>query len=561
MQPIKGKYQPFAQVPLQVRRWPQNTITKAPRWLSVDLRDGNQALMEPMGLEKKLDFFKVLCEAGFKEIEIGYPSASDLEFDACRAIIERGLCPDDVTLQVITPARENLIRRTVDAVRGAKRAVINLYTPTSPIQRGVVLSTDQDGLIRLTTDACRLIRQLTDEDPSGTEYRFEYMPESFSGTEPDYAVRVIDEVMRALGATPQSPVIIGLAATVERCTPNTYADLVEYVITHMQDRAAAVISVHPHNDRGTAVAACELALLAGAERVEGTLFGNGERTGNLDLVNVALNLYTQGVDPLLDLSDLPRLQALYEMFTGMRVHERHPYAGELVFTAFSGTHQDAIRKSAEYMRLHPDDPRWISPYIPIDPADVGRQYDPIIRINSQSGKSGAAFVMHSAYGYTLPKGMHAEFGAMVKRVCDQKGSELSNEELYQVFHDNYLSQDGRFKLVGHSIFHESGEEGSAVQFKGSILTDGVLQRVEGSGNGPIDAFFNALRRVGVDRYTFVSYHEHALTAGSDANAVAYIELKTPSGERVFGVGVESNINMASIRGVLCAINRAEGLRS
>ena len=557
MQAAKDKYRPFPKVPLKERRWPGNTVEKAPAWCSVDLRDGNQALVNPMGLQQKLDFFRTLCQVGFREIEVGFPAASQVEFDCCRQLIERGLIPEGVAIQVIMQAKEPQIRRSFEAVRGAKEAIIHLYNSTSTVQRQVVFQKDMQGIVDIAVQGAQLIRRLAQEDDSGTKYRFEYSPESFSGTEVENAVWIIDEVMEALGAGPDNRVIVDLTNTVELATPNVFADQVEYVSTHMKHRDWAILSVHPHNDRGTGLASAELALLAGAERVEGALFGNGERTGNIDLVTMALNLYTQGIDPGLDFSDLPHLRALYELYTGMRVPKRQPYAGELVFTAFSGSHQDAIRKGVEYMKQNQGACGWMVPYLPIDPADIGRQYDPIIRINSQSGKGGAAFVMQAAFGYTLPKAMHAEFGALVKKACDKKGEELSNEELFQVFRENYLDFPGHYSLSGSSIFHESGERGSAVQFRGAIRVGEKRVPVEGSGNGPIDAFFNALKRIGIDRYRFVSYHEHAISAGSDANAIAYIELRTPKHNTVFGVGIESNINMASIKGVLCAINRAE----
>ncbi len=556
MHTAKEKYRPFPPVPLKERLWPGRTIEHCPIWCSVDLRDGNQALVNPMGLQQKLDFFRMLCKVGFKEIEVGFPAASQVEFDTCRRLIEGDLVPKDVAIQVIMQARENQIRRSFEAVRGAREAIIHLYNPTSTAQRRVVFQTDMAGVIDIAVRGARLIRELAEQDTSGTRYRFEYSPESFSGTEVENSVWIIDEVMEALGASEENKVIVDLPNTVELGTPNTFADQVEYVHTHLKHRERAILSVHPHNDRGTGLASAELALMAGAERVEGTMFANGERTGNIDLVTMALNLYTQGIDPGLELSDLPRLREMYETYTGMQVPKRHPYSGELVFTAFSGSHQDAISKGVED-RKRSGSKLWDVPYLPIDPADIGRQFDPIIRINSQSGKGGAAFVMQTVFGYTLPKAMHAEFGALVKQACDKKGAELSNDEVFQVFRDNYIDFPVHYALSGSSIFHESGERGSAVQFRGNIRMGGERVPVQGSGNGPIDAFFNALKRVGVDRYSFVSYSEHAISSGSDANAIAYIELRTPGGNTVFGVGIESNINMASIKGVLCAINRAE----
>ncbi|MDR3085197.1 MAG: 2-isopropylmalate synthase [Christensenellaceae bacterium] len=561
MKPNQGKYIPFRQIALPARAWPGRAIERAPAWCSVDLRDGNQALVNPMSVQKKLEFFQILCEIGFKEIEIGFPSASDAEFETCRRLIEDGLIPDGVRVQVITQAREHLIRKTFEAVRGAKEVIVHLYAPISTLQREVVFEKDMDGIIQIAVDSAKLIHDLAQADQGRTKYIFEYSPESFSGAEVENSVRIIDAVMEAFQASEEKPAIIDMTATVELCTPNTFADQVEYVLAHMKSRKAAIASVHPHNDRGTGVACAELALLAGAERVEGTLFGNGERTGNADLITLALNLFTQGIDPGLDLSNLPALRESYERLTGMRVHERQPYSGDLVFTAFSGSHQDAIRKGRSFMERRGEQ-RWMVPYLPIDPADIGRQFDPIVRINSLSGKGGAAFVMQEAFGYRLPRGMHAEFGALVQAACERKGEELSNQELYEVFRQNYLDFPARYRLLGQSFFSESGENGSSVRFQGRLEENAENSRVialEGMGNGPIDAFFNALRGASIAGYTFLSYDEHAISAGSDAQAIAYIELKTQKGGAIYGVGIAPNINMASIQGVLGAINRAEHL--
>jgi 2-isopropylmalate synthase len=558
LKPTSGKYLPFRQIALPERAWPGRVIEQAPAWCSVDLRDGNQALVNPMSVQKKLEFFKILCEIGFKEIEIGFPSASDAEFESCRRLIDGGLIPEGVRVQVITQAREHLIRRTFEAVRGAKEVTIHLYAPISTLQREVVFEKDMKGIIQVATDAARLIYELARADQSGTSYIFEYSPESFSGAEVENAVEIIDAVMEAFHASEERPAIIDMAATVELCTPNTFADQVEYVLTHMKNRGAAIASVHPHNDRGTGVACAELALLAGAERVEGTLFGNGERTGNVDLITLALNLFTQGIAPGLDLTNLPALRESYERLTGMRVHERQPYSGDLVFTAFSGSHQDAIRKGRSYMEKK-GERRWMVPYLPIDPADIGRQFDPIVRINSLSGKGGAAFVMQEAFGYRLPRGMHAEFGALVQAACEQKGEELSSQELYTVFSSNYLHFPARYRLLGD---YTLSERGSSVRFAGSLEETGPKRRdiaLKGAGNGPIDAFFNALKGASIAGYTFITYDEHAISAGSDAQAIAYIQLRTKKGNTIHGVGIAPNINMASIQGVLCAINRAEHL--
>ena len=556
MKPSYQKYVPFTQVNLPDRQWPNRTITEAPIWCSVDLRDGNQALVDAMNLEQKLEFFKTLCDMGFKEIEIGFPSASETEYEICRELIEGGHIPDDVTIQVLVQAREHLIRKTFEAIRGAKNVIVHFYNSTSTLQRKVVFHTDMDGVIDIAVNGARLIRQLVDEYEGDTHIRLEYSPESFSGTEPDNAVRICERVMEEVGATAENPIILNLPNTVEMCTPNTYADQVEYFIRHLPHPEAAIISIHPHNDRGTGVAAAELALLAGAQRVEGTLFGNGERTGNLDIVTMGLNMYTQGVDPRLDFSHLPQIRELYERCTRMHIGERHPYVGELVFTAFSGSHQDAINKGQEYMqKTHSD--YWEIPYLPIDPADVGREYEPIIRINSQSGKGGAAFVMQHSFGYHLPKEMHPEFGALVKAACDKAGRELSANEVLGVFTTNYLEIPQRYRLVSHSLVELSALEGSDVKFEGVVEKDGVEHAIEGVGNGPLDAFYTALRQLGISGYEFVSYHEHAISKGSDSQAIAYIGLKCPDGQTRFGVGVAHNINRASMKGVLCAINRAE----
>ncbi len=562
MKPSYQKYIPFQQISLPDRQWPNRVIDKAPIWCSVDLRDGNQALVDPMNLQEKLEFFHALVDMGFKEIEVGFPSASETEYEICRELIEGGHIPDDVTIQVLVQAREHLIRKTFEAIRGAKNVIVHFYNSTSTLQRKVVFKKEMPGIIDIAVQGAKLIRELTEGFEGDTRIRYEYSPESFSGTEPDNAVAICAAVMEALGSTPSNPVILNLPDTVQMCTPNTYADQIEYFIRHLPNRESAIISVHPHNDRGTGVAAAELALLAGAERVEGTLFGNGERTGNLYIVTVGLHMFTQGVDPRLDFSDLPKLRALYERCTKMHVGERQPYAGDLVFTAFSGSHQDAINKGTQYMKESGTE-YWEIPYLPIDPADVGRQYEPIIRINSQSGKGGAAFVMQTAFGYTLPKAMHPEFGALVKGACDAAGTELSPQQIFELFRKEYIEVDGPYQLLSQKYIDESADDGSTTKgrFVGTVKNNGFDPvDVHARGNGPIDAFFNALHQVGVDGYHFEDYSEHAISIGSDAKAVAYIRLTTPEGRTVFGVGISHNIYYASIRGVLCAINRAERAR-
>ncbi len=552
------KYIPFTPVSLPDRTWPNNRIEKAPTWCSVDLRDGNQALVTPMNLQEKLDFFKLLVDIGFKEIEVGFPSASETEYEILRALIDGHYIPDDVTIQVLVQAREHLIRKTFEAVRGAKNVIIHFYNSTSTLQRKVVFKKDMQGIIDIAVAGAKLVRELTEADQSGTNFRYEYSPESFSGTEMDFAVDICHQVMETLGATKENPVILNLPNTVEMCTPNTYADQIEYFIRHLPNRDAAIISVHPHNDRGTGVACAELSMLAGADRVEGTLFGNGERTGNLDIVTVALNMFTQGVDPMLDFSHIDHVREIYERCTKMHVPERWPYAGKLAFTAFSGSHQDAINKGHEYMR-ESKTPYWEIPYLPIDPADVGREYEPIIRINSQSGKGGAAFIMDHNYGYHMPKAMHPEFGTVVQAECDRTGRELTANEVYELFHREFLNISEPYALSRAKFYEEAiaGSAANVTHFSGVLSVRGQFVQLESRGNGPIDAFFNALGQAGIEGYSFISYSEHAISMGSDSQAVAYIELRVPGGRRIFGVGTEHNINFASVKGILSAINRFE----
>ncbi len=550
------KYRPFEPLSFPERTWPGKAITKAPAWCSVDLRDGNQALINPMNLEQKLEFFQLLCDIGFKEIEVGFPSASETEYEILRALIDQDLIPEDVTIQVLVQAREHLIRKTFEAIDGAKNVIVHFYNSTSTLQRRVVFNTDMQGVIDIAVNGARLIRKLTEEITANSDIniRYEYSPESFSGTEMDNAVLICDRVLEELGATPENRVIINLPNTVEMCTPNTYADQIEYCCRNMKHRDSAIISLHPHNDRGTATAATELGIMAGAERVEGTIFGNGERTGNSDIMNLAMNMYSQGVDPKLDFSHMNHIKEVYERCTEMKVHPRHPYAGKLVFTAFSGSHQDAINKGVNAMQKE-NNPYWEVPYLPIDPADLGRQYEPIVRINSQSGKGGAAFVMHQSFGYVLPKAMHPEFGRLVKKDCDEKGREISAQEVFDIFNKEYLDVHEPYDLISYKIFEENGGDGKViVDFEGTIRHDHVTKDISGKGNGPIDAFFNAIKAVGLEHYEFVSYSEHAISSGADSKAVSYIELKHGD-ERLFGVGVDSNISIASIKGIICAINR------
>lgn len=549
------KYIPFTPQRMDSRDWPTKVIEKAPTWCSVDLRDGNQALIDPMNLDEKLEYFKLLTDIGFKEIEVGFPSASDTEYEILRTLIEGGHIPDDVTIQVLVQARAHLIEKTFEAIKGAKNVILHFYNSTSTLQRKVVFKTDMDGVIKIAVDAARLISQLSKPViDSGMNIRFEYSPESFSGTEMDNAVKICQRVIEEIGATPENKIILNLPSTVECCMPNQHADQIEYFIKNLPSRDSAIISLHPHNDRGCGVAAAEMALLAGADRVEGTLFGNGERTGNVDIVTLAMNMYTQGVDPELDISDIRKIREIYERTTKMQVHPRHPYAGDLVFTAFSGSHQDAINKGVHYMKESSTE-YWEVPYLPIDPADVGRQYDPIIRINSQSGKGGTAFIMETNFGYILPKEMHPEFGTVVQAESDRRGTELLPSELFALFKREYLDVDGPYRLHKHS-FNETVVDGhSHVEFEGELCYRDESKHVKGEGNGPIDAFANAVINMDIAEFEFESYSEHAISSGSDSKAVAYIQLRTPTGRPVFGVGISSNINLASIRGVMCAINR------
>ena len=545
------KYIPFEPISLPDRTWPNKRITAPPVWCSVDLRDGNQALIDPMSVEEKLELFHTLVDIGVKEIEVGFPSASETEYEFLRALIDGGHIPDDVTIQVLVQAREHLIKKTFEAIEGAKHVIFHFYNSTSTLQRKVVFHTDMAGVTKIAVDAAHLIRELSqDAINAGMDLRYEYSPESFMGTEMDNAVDICQAVIEALGSTPDNKVILNLPTTVENCLPNYFADEIEYFIRKLPSRDCAVISLHPHNDRGTGVATAELGLLAGAERVEATLFGNGERTGNVDLVTLALNMHTQGVDSGLDFSHITDVRHVYETVTKMKVDPRQPYAGDLVFTAFSGSHQDAISKGVAYMK-ESHSPFWEIPYLPIDPADVGRDYEPIIRINSQSGKGGAAFVLQS-FGYDLPKAMHPEFGHIVQVETDRVGKELPAEHVLELFKAHYIDATRPYELLAHSF----GDENGHVTFSGTLRHKDTVFQVSGSGNGPIDAFFTAIHGQKMDRFTFVDYKEHAITKGSDSLAVAYIHLKDQAGKDVFGVGVSPNINLAPLKGILSAINRS-----
>ncbi|MDP3857396.1 MAG: 2-isopropylmalate synthase [Stagnimonas sp.] len=546
------KYRSFAPVQLRDRRWPDAVLTQAPIWCSVDLRDGNQALIEPMNRERKLRMFQLLVKLGFKEIEVGFPSASQTEFDFIRHLIDNDLIPDDVSIQVLTQAREPLIRRTFEALKGAKKAILHYYNATAPVMRRVVFNLTQDEVIdQLAVRHARLIKELAEQQPD-TEWTFEYSPEMFSGTELDFAKRIVDAVTEVWAPTPARRCIINLPATVEHSTPNIFADMVEWMHRNLARREAIVISVHPHNDRGTGIAAGEFALMAGADRVEGCLFGNGERTGNVDLVNIALNLYTQGVAPGLDFSDIDEVRQAVEYCNQLPVHPRHPYVGDLVFTSFSGSHQDAIKKA---FSLRKPDEIWDMPYLPIDPLDLGRSYEAVIRVNSQSGKGGIAYLLESEYGLNLPRRLQIEFSGVVQAVTDESGKEVTAADIWSLFQREYLGSDRPYGYLAHHLIEDSTQD--AVSLVTEIAVNGERRKLDGRGNGPIDAFVAALAALSGQKLAVADYHEHAISSGSDAKAVSYIELKVGEGRPIFGVGIDANIVTASLKAILSALNRAQ----
>ncbi len=531
-------------------------IETAPAFCSVDLRDGNQALIVPMSLEEKLEFFDLLVKIGFKEIEVGFPAASETEYEFLRTLIEQDRIPADVTVQVLTQCRDHIIRRTFEAVKGAPRAVIHFYNSTSSAQREQVFHKSKAEIQQIAVDGAKLVRQLSQEYEGN--FLFEYSPESFTGTEVDYAVEVCNAVLDVMQPTPDRPMIINLPVTVEMSIPHVYASQVEYCSRQLHFRDSVILSTHPHNDRGTGVACAELAVLAGAQRVECCLFGNGERTGNVDAVTLAMNLYSHGVDPRLDFSDMPGICQVYERVTRMHIYERTPYAGQLVFAAFSGSHQDAINKGTQYMKESGSD-FWEIPYLPIDPADVGREYEPIIRINSQSGKGGAAYIMEHNFGFDLPKAMHPEFGHIVQVETDAVGKEITPERINELFHQEYVDVKEPYKLLKHAFQESVDNEGhSHVTFWGTLQHTDTIFKVSGEGNGPIDAFFNAIKGEKMARFSFLDYSSHAITDGSDSQGVAYILLKDQrDGKEYWGVGLSHNINLAPLRAILSAINRAK----
>jgi 2-isopropylmalate synthase len=550
--PIR-KYRPFPPVDLPDRRWPENAITRAPAWCSVDLRDGNQALIDPMDVHRKRRLFELLVKMGFKEIEVGFPSSSQPDFDFVRLLIEEELIPDDVTIQVLTQSREELIERTFESVAGARRAIVHLYNSTSTLQRRVVFGLDRDGIVAIAVRGAALIKRLA-ADHRTTEFVFEYSPESFTGTELDFAKEISDAVIDVWQPTPEQKMILNLPATVEMSTPNVYADQIEWCHRNINRRDSFVLSVHPHNDRGAAVAATELALMAGAERVEGTLFGNGERTGNVDLITLALNLFSQGVEPELDISDIDELRRVVEACNQLPVHPRHPYVGDLVYTAFSGSHQDAIKKGMEALAASKNEV-WEVPYLPIDPHDVGRTYEAIIRVNSQSGKGGVAYILKNDYHLDLPRRLQIEFMRVIQGITDVTGKEITPDEIWRAFETTYLAKMPALELVETDTSDHAGTGADRTKLQAVIRTGGVQRTVVGSGNGPIAALTDALARECGIRLRVVDYVEHAIGTGSDATAVAYIEAAGEKGAPVWGVGLHSNILTASLRAVVSAANR------
>jgi 2-isopropylmalate synthase len=549
-----AKYRPFTPVHLTDRTWPDAVLTRAPQWCSVDLRDGNQALIEPMDIARKLRMFETLVAIGFKQIEVGFPSASQVEFEFIRKLIEEDLVPDDVTIQVLTQAREELIRRTFESLQGAKKVIVHLYNATSPVMRRVVLGLDEEGIVQLATSQAKLFVELAARQPQ-TQWTFQYSPEMFSGTELPFAKRVVDAVTEVWQPTTERKCIVNLPSTVEHSTPNIFADMIEWMHRNLARRGAIVLSIHPHNDRGTGTAAGEFAIMAGADRLEGCLFGNGERTGNLDLVNVALNLYSQGVDPGLDFSDIDEIRRTVEHCNQLPVHPRHPYAGDLVYTSFSGSHQDAIKKA---FAARKEGDIWDMPYLPLDPKDLGRSYEAVIRVNSQSGKGGISYLLESEYGLELPRRLQIEFSQVVQTVMDASGKELTAADLFALFEREYgIASNG---VPQHQVSQEpGGAEGERISITAQVQMSGRAFGVRGIGNGPIDAFVQGLSHVTGQPVRVLDYHEHAISSGANARAVAYLELRVGE-QTLFGVGMDSNIVSASLKAVVSGVQRATAPR-
>lgn len=544
------KYKAFVPLVLTDRTWPNTVITKAPQWCSVDLRDGNQALIEPMDPERKMRMFKALVKMGFKEIEVGFPSASQPDFDFVRQIIEEDLIPDDVTIQVLVQCRPELIERTYECLKGAKNVIVHFYNSTNPLQREVVFGLDKEGIKKIAVDAAKLCREF---EPmlQGTNVRYEYSPESFTLTEPEYAIEICEAVMDVIAPTKDNPLILNLPATVECYTANVYGDVIEWFIRTIKNRDTVIISLHPHNDRGTGTAAAEFGIMAGADRVEGTLFGNGERTGNLDIVNVALNMMMNGVDPELDISDIDALRRVAEYCNRLPVPERHPYVGDLVYTSFSGSHQDAIKKGFDALPKNYD--TWGVPYLPIDPKHVGRTYEKVIRVNSQSGKGGVAYVMKEEHGFDMPRRLQIEFSQVIQNVTEEIGTEVSPVVIWESFQTEYLPEQPRLSLTSHEL--RSDSQSGTTTITAQLVNNGAPTTISGQGNGPIDAFVHALRSgLGAD-LDVVDYSEHAMSQGSEAQAVAYVETRDTNGNVRWGVGIDPNTTTASLRAVLCAYER------
>ena len=556
---INGKYLATNPIPMKVRKWPSAVIKNAPLWCSVDLRDGNQALINPMGIESKLAFFNLLVRLGFKEIEVGFPAASATEYDFVRKLIEEKRIPDDVSIQVLSQAKDSLIKKTFEAVRGAKNIIFHIYNATSPAQRLYNFNKSKEEIIQLAVNGVRSVKKhLYIAEEAGGKVRLEYSPENFSQTEIEYAIEICEAVMQEWQASAENKIILNLPTTVEASMPNHFADMIEYFIDNIKNRESCIISLHNHNDRGEGVAQCELGLLAGAQRVEGCLFGNGERTGNLDIVNVALNMYSQGIDPKLDFSNLPSIMNAYSHFTGMAIPPRQPYAGELVFTAFSGSHQDAIRKAINARRKMPENALWDVPYLLIDPHDIGREYEGIIRINSQSGKGGAAYIMEHDYGIFLPKAMHPVFGSVIKAAADKKQRELKPAEIYSIFEERWLGTKSPLNVLDITEKHIEGERGTdlpeQVATIATVEWKGKLCAIAAKGNGPLDAFVAAMKQTPAPHFNIETFHEHSVGIGSDTQALAYVLITLENGQQSWGVGKSSNVGRAGIAAVVSALN-------
>jgi 2-isopropylmalate synthase len=553
MKDLIKKYKPFEPIPLKGRHWPNKVIKAAPRWCSVDLRDGNQALIEPMGHERKKRMFKLLCDLGFKEIEVGFPAASETDFEFVRWLIEEKQIPSDVTIQVLTQARDHIIERTFESLVGASQAIVHFYNSTSTLQRKVVFDQDKSGIKKIATDGAKLVKKLALAQCE-TKWTFEYSPESFSGTELDYAAEVCDAVVNILKDASSEKIIINLPATVEMATPNVYGDQIEWMNENLENRESICLSLHPHNDRGTAVAASEFGLMAGADRVEGTLFGNGERTGNVDIVTIALNLLTQGVDPELDFSDINSVIREVEYCNQLPVHPRHPYAGDLVFTAFSGSHQDAIKKGLSALEKS-NQPEWEVPYLPIDPADLGRSYEAVVRINSQSGKGGVSFILEKDHGVSLPRRLQINLSQKVQKVADDTGKEVISRDIWKVFEENYISVSGRLKLINYALSSTEDSSGNTSdQIEISLEDKNNKVSLNGIGGGPIEAFVSSINNYFSTSITVSDYHQQSVTSGADAKAAAFIEL-TMDGKNEWGAGIDGNTTKASFQAIVSGLNK------